>query len=198
MKGKDLEIKYKTLLSKYGINTPVRLAYFFGQLHHESGNFNLQRESLNYSVSGLLTTFSRNRISEVDANKYGRTLTQPANQVAIANILYGGEFGKKQLGNVNKDDGYFFRGGGFIQITGRANYQELTNDTGIDFIANPDIITQESNALISALWFWKKNNLNSYSDKRDINGQTKKINGGLIGIEDRRYLINEYLKIFKK
>ena len=198
MKGKDLEIKYKTLLSKYGINTPVRLAYFFGQLHHESGNFNLQRESLNYSVSGLLTTFSRNRISEVDANKYGRTLTQPANQVAIANILYGGEFGKKQLGNVNKDDGYFFRGGGFIQITGRANYQELTNDTGIDFITNPDIITQESNALISALWFWKKNNLNSYSDKRDINGQTKKINGGLIGIEDRRYLINEYLKIFKK
>lgn len=198
MKGKDLEIKYKTLLSKYGINTPVRLAYFFGQLHHESGNFNLQRESLNYSVSGLLTTFSRNRISEVDANKYGRTLTQPANQVAIANILYGGDFGKKQLGNVNKDDGYFFRGGGFIQITGRANYQSLTNDTGIDFVANPDIITQESNALISALWFWKKNNLNSYSDKRDINGQTKKINGGLIGIEDRRYLINEYLKIFKK
>ena len=53
-------------------------------------------------MSGLLTTFSRNRISEVDANKYGRTLTQPANQVAIANILYGGEFGKKQLGNVNK------------------------------------------------------------------------------------------------
>ena len=198
MKGKDLEIKYKTLLSKYGINTPVRLAYFFGQLHHESGNFNLQRESLNYSVSGLLTTFSRNRISEVDANKYGRTLTQPANQVAIANILYGGEFGKKQLGNVNKDDGYFFRGGGFIQITGRANYQSLTNDTGIDFVANPDIITQESNALISALWFWKKNNLNNFSDKRDINGQTKRINGGLIGIEDRRYLINEYLKIFKK
>lgn len=198
MKGKDLEIKYKTLLSKYGINTPVRLAYFFGQLHHESGNFNLQRESLNYSVSGLLTTFSRNRISEVDANKYGRTLTQPANQVAIANILYGGEFGKKQLGNVNKDDGYFFRGGGFIQITGRANYQALTNDTGIDFIANPDIITQESNALISALWFWKKNDLNNFSDKRDINGQTKRINGGLIGIEDRRYLINEYLKIFKK
>lgn len=198
MKGKDLEIKYKTLLSKYGINTPVRLAYFFGQLHHESGNFNLQRESLNYSVSGLLTTFSRNRISEVDANKYGRTLTQPANQVAIANILYGGEFGKKQLGNVNKDDGYFFRGGGFIQITGRANYQALTNDTGIDFIANPDIITQESNALISALWFWKKNDLNNFSDKRDVNGQTKRINGGLIGIEDRRYLINEYLKIFKK
>ena len=125
MKGKDLAIKYKTLLSKYGINTPVRLAYFFGQLHHESGNFKLQRESLNYSVSGLLTTFSRNRISEVDANKYGRTLTQPANQVAIANILYGGEFGKKQLGNVKKEDGYLFRGGGFIQITGRANYQEL-------------------------------------------------------------------------
>lgn len=198
MKGKDLEIKYKTLLSKYGINTPVRLAYFFGQLHHESGNFNLQRESLNYSVSGLLTTFSRNRISEVDANKYGRTLTQPANQVAIANILYGGDFGKKQLGNVNKDDGYFFRGGGFIQITGRANYQSLTNDTGIDFVANPDIITQESNALISALWFWKKNDLNNFSDKRDVNGQTKRINGGLIGIEDRRYLINEYLKIFKK
>lgn len=198
MKGKDLEIKYKTLLSKYGINTPVRLAYFFGQLHHESGNFNLQRESLNYSVSGLLTTFSRNRISEVDANKYGRTLTQPANQVAIANILYGGDFGKKQLGNIKKDDGYFFRGGGFIQITGRANYQSLTNDTGIDFVANPDIITQESNALISALWFWKKNDLNNFSDKRDVNGQTKRINGGLIGIEDRRYLINEYLKIFKK
>ena len=57
---------------------------------------------------------------------------------------------------------------------------------------------QESNALISALWFWKKNNLNSYSDRRDINGQTKRINGGLIGIEDRKKLISDYLKIFKE
>ena len=78
MKGKDLATKYKTLRAKDGINTPIRLAYFFGQLHHESGNYKLQRESLNYSASGLLTTFSRSRISEVDANKYGRTLTQPA------------------------------------------------------------------------------------------------------------------------
>ena len=59
MKGKDLAVKYKTILNSYGINTPIRLAYLFGQLHHESGNYKLQRESLNYSVSGLLTTFSR-------------------------------------------------------------------------------------------------------------------------------------------
>ena len=81
MKGKDLATTYKTLLAKYDINTPIRLAYFFGQLHHESGNFKLQRESLNYSVSGLLTTFSLSRISEVDANKYGNTHRRISNRI---------------------------------------------------------------------------------------------------------------------
>lgn len=95
---------------KYGIDTPRRQAHFIAQVGHESASFKILRENLNYSVDGLLKNFSRSRISEADANKYGRTNTQPANQQAIANAIYGGAWGLKNLGNTGFGDGWKFRG----------------------------------------------------------------------------------------
>ncbi len=102
--------------------------------------------------------------------------------------------GRKDLGNTQVGDGYKFRGRGYIQITGRANYTELSKDTKIDFVNNPDLLSQEVNAIISALWFWNKRKLNQYADLDDIKTITKRINGGLNGFKERQTLLQKYKK----
>lgn len=102
---------------------PRWLAYMLATAHHETGGkFTASIESLNYSVDGLLKTFSRERISEADARRLGRSASRPADQVAIANAIYGGAWGAKNLGNTEAGDGWRFRGRGLLQITGRSNY----------------------------------------------------------------------------
>lgn len=92
--------------------------------------------------------------------------------------------GRKDLGNTQPGDGYKFRGRGLIQITGRSNYEQFKNATGIDCVSNPDIITSDPYySAKTAGWFWKTRNLNAKSN--DITAATKKINGGTNGIADR-------------
>lgn len=110
-----------------------QLAYVLATAWHETGGkMNPVTESLSYSVSGLMNTFSRTRISKADCERYGRKDGKAANQVAIANCVYGGEWGKKNLGNIKQGDGWLYRGRGYVQITGRANYEKF----GI--ASNPD------------------------------------------------------------
>lgn len=94
--------------------------------------------------------------------------------------------GRKDLGNTQKGDGARFKGRGFIQVTGRANYTVLSKDTRIDFLNNPELLEQEANAMLSACWFWGKNKLNTLADKNDLKGITKRINGGFNGLADRQ------------
>ncbi len=107
--------------------TPLKhLAYILATPYLETGaKMQPIRENLNYSVDGLLKTFGRHRISEADARKYGRSGGRPANQEAIANIIYGGEWGRKNLGNTQPGDGWKYRGGGLPQVTGRANFRKF-------------------------------------------------------------------------
>lgn len=105
----------------------------------------------------------------------------------------------KELGNTPEDDndGQKYRGRGFIQITGLSNYKELSKDMGINFVSNPELLEQEVNAMISALWFWNKRKLNQFADLDDIKSITKKINGGYNGLDDRIKYLNQYKSIFK-
>lgn len=102
----------------------------------------------------------------------------------------------KNLGNTpEKDgDGQKYRGRGYIQITGLANYKELSKDTSIDFVKNPELLEQEPNAILSALWFWNKRKLNQFADLDDIKTITKKINGGYNGFDDRKKNLEKYKK----
>lgn len=104
--------------------------------------------------------------------------------------------GRKDLGNTQKGDGARFKGRGFIQVTGRANYTVLSKDTRIDFLNNPELLEQEANAMLSACWFWSKKELNAFADKDDFLTITKRINGGTNHLERRRELLNRYKKIF--
>lgn len=191
-----LYYKYRTLLSKNDINSTLRLSHFFGQMKHESGLKPIA-ENLNYSVTSLLKVFGRHRISVAQAEAYGRRPGHSADQETIANIIYGGEWGKKNLGNLVYGDGWKYRGRGFKQITGRHNYAQLSAETGIDYLNNPDWLLREPDAMISALWYWKSRNINRYADEDDIVSVTKKINGGLHGLAQRHQYTEKYKQEFK-
>ena len=175
---------YKTLFDKYGINTPLRIAHFLTQLEHESGLKPIS-ENLNYSSERLRQIFPKYFISKADADRYAR---QPER---IANRVYANRMGN---GNEASGEGWKYRGRGFIQITGKINYFQLANDTDLDCLKNPDLLLEEPNALISALWFWNKAGLNKLADKDDLKGITRKINGGYNGLEHRQELLIKYKK----
>lgn len=179
---------------RFEINTPERIAGFVAQCAHESGMFKSVSEGLNYKVEALKALFGRHRISEEDCNKYGRIDgKQPADQAGIANAIYGGEFGKKNLGNTEYGDGYTYRGRGLIQLTGKANYKKAGDSLGVDLVANPDLVATPEYAALTAGWFWSANNLNALADAKDLLGMTKKVNGGTIGIEHRTELYNKLI-----
>jgi putative chitinase len=102
--------------------------------------------------------------------------------------------GRLDLGNTKPGDGLRYKGRGYIQITGKANYTALSKDTKIDFLNHPELLEEEANALISALWFWSKHKLNYIADTDNIMLITKKINGGYNGIEERKKLLQKYKK----
>lgn len=178
----DLQTKYKTLLERYEINTKLRIAHFMAQIEHESGLKPIS-ENINYSAEGLLNTFGKYFINQKKASYYAR---QPEK---IANLVYANRMGN---GDENSGEGWKYRGRGFLQITGKINYFQLHIDTDLDCVRNPDLLLTEANALISALWFWKRNGLNTLADKNDLKGITRRINGGYNGLEHREKLFKKY------
>jgi putative chitinase len=179
----------------YDITSPKRLAGFLSQIGHESAGLTVLTESLNYSVEGLLKGFGRHRISEADARRYGRAPGRPADQQAIANLLYGGVWGSKNLGNNQWGDGWRYRGRGLKQLTGRANYLACSNAIGEDFVNRPERILEPVNAALSAGWFWSTKGLNKLADKGDVVGMTKVINGGDKGLAERITLYRRALLV---
>ena len=178
--------KYKSLLNKYQVNTPLRLAHFFAQIDHESGLKPIE-ENLNYSAEGLCRTFKKYFSDLKIANNYAR---KPE---LIANLVYSNRMGN---GNNQSGDGWRYRGRGFIQITGKFNYIDLSADMKSDYVSNPDRLLTEADAMLSALWFWNDKKLNLLADKDDILKITKIINGGKNGLEHRQELLEKYKKIF--
>lgn len=196
----SLHEKYKTLLEKNGINTILRKAHFLAQGKVES-DLKPKIESMNYSVEGLISGFGRHRISLEDAKKFGRTTTQKANQKEIANRLYGGEWGRVNLGNTQPNDGWLLRGAGMYQITGRANFQRLSDDTGIDFINHPELILEEANSVVASIWFWNDRGLNKYADKDDVTSISKIVNLGSVKVKGTPKHLEErkqWAEAFKK
>ena len=181
IEGKWFEPLQETF-EKYQINTPKRQACFIGQCMHESGGFKHLKENLNYSARALMNTWP-SRFPDADtAEKYAR---QPE---MIANKVYGG-----RMGNTEDGDGAKFIGRGLIQLTGKDNYTAFGEAIGEDLVANPQLVEQPRYAALSAGWFWNKRGLNALADAMDIETLTKRINGGSIGIDDRKAKISMVL-----
>lgn len=188
--------KYKTILSKSGINTPLRLAHFIGQADHESGLKPIS-ENLNYSAQGLANTWptryavdskAKVKVPNATAHKLAR------NPEAIANNAYANRMGN---GDEASGDGWKYRGRAIFQITGKSMYEQLSKDTGIDYVSNPDMLLNEADSMVAAIWYWNKNGLSALADKDDVFGVTLKINGGTIGLFDRQKKVAHYKKVFK-
>jgi len=173
-----------TVMEKFQINTPLRLAHFLAQCGHESGGFKATQENLNYSVDGLKKIFPKYFPGNL-AESYAR------NPEKIASKVYGGRMGN---GGEETKEGYKFRGRGYIQLTGKENYTSFAKSIGEDTVSNPDLVATKY-ALASAGWFFSKNGLNAIADKgaddATVTAVTKRVNGGTIGLPDR-------IKHFKK
>jgi len=170
--------------AKYDISTPVRQACFMGQCAHESGNFKTLQENLNYSAEGLMKTWSSRFPTKEIADQYAR---QPAK---IAGKVYNG-----RLGNTSEEEAAKFLGRGLIQLTGKENYANCGSGIGVDLLSDPALLLDPRYAALSAGWFWNKKGLNSLADSGDFETMTKRINGGLIGLEDRKAKIAKALSI---
>lgn len=175
------------MLPKYEINTAVRVAGFIAQCSHESVEFTVLRENLNYSADGLNKIFPKYFIKAGrDATAYAR------NPEKIANVVYADRLGN---GNTASGDGWRFRGRGVIQLTGFDNYVAFGKTKQLTALETIDYLETKRGALESACWFWKTNNLNALGDTQDIVAMTKKINGGTNGLEDRKKLYTQALKV---
>lgn len=176
------------VMTKFEINTPLRIAHFLAQCSYESMNFERVYENLNYSAEGLKRIFG---VSDSIATQYER---QPER---IASRMYANKIGN---GPESTKDGWKFRGRGYIQLTGRANYLEFSKDIQVDVTKDPDLVATKY-PLLSAAWFFHKRGVNEIADRGAtddiIKAVTKKINAGSHGINTRISLFKNYYNILK-
>jgi putative chitinase len=168
------------LLPDYEINTAERIAAFVAQCAHESGGFTALKENLNYKAATLRKIFPKYFPDDATAAHYA---SLPNKQEAIANKVYANRMGN---GSEESGDGYRFCGRGLIQLTGRDNYSWFAASLNITVEEASEYLQTFEGAAQSACWFWETNSLNRWADAGDILTLTKKINGGTIGLEDRK------------
>lgn len=177
------------VMEKFKIDTAVKLSHFLAQCGHESGGFKVVNENLNYGAKGLLTIFKKYFPTEDKAKLYERKPEK------IANLVYGGRMGN---GAEATGEGYKFRGRGYIQLTGKANYTEFDKVVAENIVENPDLVATKY-PLLSAAWFFHKNCLGKCVDASDASvlAVTKCVNGGTIGLPDRQKHFKEYYNLLK-
>ena len=175
---------------KFNITNNLRLAHFLSQCGHESGGFKAVSENLNYSADGLKKIFGKYFPGNLNES-YAR---QPEK---IAARVYASRMGN---GDETSKEGFKFRGRGYIQLTGKANYTNFTKFIGEDCIANPDLVATKY-PLASAAFFFDSNKLCSICDKgaddATVTAVTKRVNGGTIGLPDRIKHFKEYYNLLK-
>ena len=172
------------VFTKYDITTPLRQAAFIGQCAHESANFKVLEENLNYSPERLMKVWPSRFPDIATAMKYAH---QPQ---LLANKVYAG-----RLGNNQENDGFKFHGRGIIQLTGRELYDNCGKAIGVDLINQPNLLVEPHYAAMSAGWFWHKKGLNALADSADYDTMTKRINGGLNGLDDRKAKIAKAISV---
>jgi putative chitinase len=176
------------VITKFELNTPLRLAHFLAQCGHESGGFKLVQENLNYSAQGLQGVFGKYFPGNLEES-YAR---QPQK---IASRVYANRMGN---GDEASQEGWKFRGRGYIQLTGKDNYKAFSASINEDCVANPDLVATKY-PLASAAWFFHKNGIHKIADggatDAVVTSVTKRVNGGTIGLPDRIKHFKEYYSL---
>ena len=166
------------LLPDYEINTPQRISAFLAQCVHESGGFMFLQENLNYKAESLVRVWPHYFPSMDVALQYQKKPER------IANRAYANRMGN---GPEESGDGWKYCGRGLIQITGKTNYEWFAASIGVSPEDAAEYLQTFEGAAQSACWFWEQNNLNALADAEDFVTMTKRINGGTLGLEDRKH-----------
>ena len=161
---------------RFNIRSVNQQAMFLGQCGHECGNFRILEENLNYRAATLMKLWPKRFPTQEIANACEK------NPRKIANLVYSSRMGNR---DENSGDGFRFRGRGCVQLTGHANYFHASKALGVDFVANPDLVSTPQYAALTAGWFWDTHKLNPPADALDFVKVTKIINGGTIGLDQR-------------
>jgi len=177
-----------TILPKYEINTIIRVGAFLAQTAHESGNYMIIKENLNYRAAALMTVFRKYFPTIEMATAYEHKPEK------IANRVYANRIGN---GPETSGDGFKFCGRGLIQLTGKSNYTAFAKCIGKSVDETILYMETPTGALESACWYWKENNLNIYADSKDIKTMSIRINGGTIGLDDRIARYNKAIQILE-
>ena len=177
--------------SEFGITSKLVMCHFLAQIAHESGELKYVEENLNYSAEGLLKTFPK-YFDQKKAQSYAR------NPEKIGNRVYANRMGN---GDEASGDGYFYRGRGLIQITGKNNYQaynKYLRSTGmdVDLLECPQLLAGTTGAVKSAMWIFKVNGCLRCAQADDITRVTLKINGGYNGLNARKTYLARAKKAF--
>ena len=175
-------------MSQYNINTKERIAMFLAQASHESAGFSRLVENLNYSAEGLAKVWPSRYAEKGKPNALALSIARKPE--LIANHTYANRMGNS---TPESGDGWKYRGRGIFQLTGKSNYDAFFKDTGV--AATPDDLTDPTYAVLSACWFWNKNRLNAISDTKDVERCTRVINGGLVGLDHRKKLYSNIIKV---
>ncbi len=173
------------MLPKYEINSQLRVIHFLTQWGHETAGFTRLVENLNYDAAGLLRTWPK-RFNAESAKEYAH------NPQAIASKVYANRLGN---GTEESGDGWTYRGRG-AQITGKDNCKAFAKAIGRSLDMTIDYLMTKAGAIESACWFWDTRKLNAIADADDVEELTRRINGGLIGLDDRKELAARIGKVF--
>ena len=171
---------------RFNIVTAAQQASFIGQAAHESGNFKMLVENLNYRAETLMKVWPKRFPTLEFAKQYEKDAKK------IANSVYANRMGNRDEAS---GDGFRFRGRGLFQTTGHAGYYHAGQALGEDFVMNPDLVSTPKYAALTAGFFWNTHKLNNFADVEDYKGMTKKINGGFIGLADREKHIRHALSV---
>ena len=202
---KSLDVNFKTLIGqvpskvvlelvsaayKFNISTNLRLSHFLAQCGQESGDFKALVENLNYSEAGLKKTFAKYFPGDLAKDYVG-------DPEKIASRVYGNRMGN---GNEQSGDGWKYRGRGYIQLTGKSNYEAFSKFMGEDFVSNPDLVATDY-PLSSAAFFFDRNRLWTICDRgatlEIVKEVTRKVNGGYHGLEGRHRRFEKYHRLLK-
>lgn len=182
---------FNETFQRFGILTPAQQASWIGQCGHECGNFRILEENLNYRAPTLLKLFPK-----TPKRQWGFTPEEAAayekQPQRIANRIYSNRMGNRDEAS---GDGWRFRGSGFLQLTGHSNFYHAGQALGVDFVMQPELVRTPMYAAQTAGWFWQTHKLNQYADNGDFITMTKRINGGTIGLEDRKTHIEHALHV---
>jgi putative chitinase len=169
------------IMDEFEINkNNERVAAFISQCAHESSDFNIVKENLNYSIDGLRSIFP-SHFRDDEFSLYAR------NPEMIANRVYANRMGN---GPESSGDGWRYRGRGLIQLTGKYNYEICGSDLGMSLEEMPSYLETPEGAVEAAGWFWNKLGLNHLADTKDMVSITYQINGGQNGLKQRKYLFD--------